>query len=146
MREIVMQFFEGEGIHVDEAEGVVMRVTIPAESARYDCLLRADNETGVLVFYTHCPVQVPAERMHAALELVARLNFDHTLGNLEIDVETGRMRFKTSIDVEGETLTEGLIANLVYANVASLEQMLPAITSVVLKQQTPSDALQALFA
>jgi len=146
MRDVVLEFFRGENLTVVTSDDGFMRITMPSERGPVSCALRADEGTGVVVFYSLCPIEVPAERMSAALELVARLNAGHVLGNLELDVDTGAIRFKTSIDVEGEALNEGLFANLVYANVASLEQMLPAITAVVIEQKSPRDAMRATAA
>jgi hypothetical protein len=143
MRDVVMRFFEGEGVKVEVVDGV-LRTAFSGENGRFLSFSRIDEDTGVFVFYSLAPVQVPADKLASALELVARLNYGHTLGNLEIDVESGEIRMKTSIDIEGEELTEGLVANVVYANLASLDQFLPAITAVVLKGVPPLDALKAL--
>lgn len=144
MRDVVMGFFRGEGIEVEEAEGGHLLVTFAGENGRFPCSVRADEDTRVFAFYSLCPLEVPAERMPAALELVARLNWGHALGNLEIDPDTGALRFKTSLDVEDEDLTEGLVANAVYANVASLERMLPAITAVVVDGRGVREAMRAI--
>jgi hypothetical protein len=144
MQDVVLRFFEGEGLVV-EMEDALIRVTIPAEAARYQCVARVDDTTGVFVFYTSCPLQVPRERMAAAAELVARLNFDHVLGSLDLDVDNGLLRLKNSIDVEGEELTEGLVANLVYGTVASLDQMMPAIRAVIESSMAPTDAVRAVY-
>lgn len=145
MREIVRAFFQSEEIPVEDAEdGKVLRVAFEGENGRFLGLARVHEGTSVLAFYTLCPIEVPAERMADALELVARLNNGHVLGNLELDVDEGTLRFKTSVDVEGAELTEDLVANVVYANVASLDQMLPAITAVVVKGTRPLDAVKAI--
>lgn len=145
MRDVVRAFFQSEEIAVEDAEeGKVLRVAFEGENGRFLGLVRVHEGTSVLAFYTLCPVEVPPERMTDALELVARLNNGHVLGNLELDVDDGTMRFKTSIDIEGAELTEDLVANVVYANVASLDQMLPAITAVVVKGTRPRDAVQAI--
>jgi hypothetical protein len=145
VREAVLTFFRQEQIAVETA-GDVVRVAFAGENGRFLCFARIDEETGVLAFYSLCPVEVPPERMAAALELVARFNHGHLLGNLELDVDTGELRCKTSIDVEGETLTPGLVAHVVYANVATLDRALPAITAVVVKGTPVRDALKALEA
>lgn len=145
MRDVLRAFFASEGIDVETADdGRVMRVAFQGENGRFLGFVRAGDAAGVLALYTLCPIEVPAERMSDALELVARLNATSVLGNLEIDVDSGALRYKTSIDVEGAELTEDLVANLVWSNVASLDRMLPAITAVVVKGAKPRDAVAAL--
>jgi hypothetical protein len=145
MRDVLLAFFASENIDVETADdGRVMRVAFQGENGRFLGFVRAGDAAGVLALYTLCPIEVPADRMSDALELVARLNSTSVLGNLELDVDAGTMRYKTSIDVEGAELTEDLVANLVWSNVASLDRMLPAITAVVVKGARPRDAVQAI--
>ena len=145
MRDVLLGFFASEGIPVETADdGRVLRVAFQGENGRFLGFVRAGDAAGVLALYTLCPIDVPADRMGDALELVARLNSSSVLGNLELDVDAGTLRYKTSLDVEGAELTEDLVANLVWSNVASLDRMLPAITAVVVKGARPRDAVLAI--
>jgi hypothetical protein len=152
MRDVVMSFFEGAGIKVepgvagDPGDEGVLRVGFIGENGCFSCAARVDEETGVLSFYTLCPFSVPQGRMAQALELVARLNWGHALGALELDVDTGELRFKTSIDVEGAGLDEALVGNLVYANVASIDSMLPALTAALVQGASVRAALASIQA
>ncbi|HEY4220942.1 MAG TPA: YbjN domain-containing protein [Myxococcota bacterium] len=145
MRDVVLGFCKGEGIEVrGTGDGAIFPVTFKGESGPIGGLMRVDEVTGVIAVYTVFAKTVPSQRMTAVLELVARLNFGHVLGNLEIDVDSGALRFKTSLDVEGEEVTEGLVANCVYANIASFEQMLPALTAVIDAGEPVPQALQRI--
>jgi hypothetical protein len=44
---------------------------------------------------------------------------------------SGEIRYKTSIDVEGSTLTFPQIKQLVYTNVMMMDEYLPGIISVI---------------
>src|SRR5262245_41600965 len=113
MRDVVLAFFDSEQIEIESEDHDVFHVAYRGESGRFRAIARIDEDTGVLAFCSLCPVEVPRERMAVALELVSRLNHGHVLGNLELDVDSGQIRFKTSLDVEGEELTEGLVANCI---------------------------------
>ena len=147
MRDVVLGFCKSENIEIESTQGErgdVLNVAFAGETGRLSGVLHVDENIGVLTVYSLCPVRVTPPRTAAALELVARLNFGHMLGNLEIDVDSGLIRFKTSIDVEGEELTDGLVANCVYANIASMEQMLPAIRAVVVEEVDVRAALRTM--
>ena len=45
--------------------------------------------------------------------------------------EFGELRFKTSIDVEGGQLTSTMVKNLVYTNLAVMDQYLPGLKKVI---------------
>ncbi len=46
----------------------------------------------------------------------AMANSDMIIGNFELDFHHGEIRYKRSIDVEGDRLSFACINNLVYAN------------------------------
>lgn len=63
------------------------------------------------------------------------------LGNFELDFSDGEIRYKTSIDVEGDRLTPALVQNLVYTNVMMMDQYLPGITAVLEQGLSPAEAI-----
>ena len=46
-------------------------------------------------------------------------NYGTLIGNFELDFKDGEIRYKTSIDVEGDRLTPALIKRLVYSTLAT---------------------------
>ncbi|WP_049790798.1 hypothetical protein [Trichormus azollae] len=53
-------------------------------------------------------------------ECITRANYGMIIGNFELDFNDGEIRYKTSIDAEGERLSFALIKQVVYANVTSI--------------------------
>ncbi len=49
----------------------------------------------------------------AVAEFITRANFGIVIGNFEIDFSDGEIRYKTSIDVEGDRPSFALIKRLV---------------------------------
>ncbi len=68
------------------------------------------------------------------------------IGNFELDFTDGEIRYKTSIDVEGDRLTSALIRQLVYANVTMMDEYLPGIKAVVEGELSPEDAIAKIEA
>jgi hypothetical protein len=64
-----------------------------------------------------------------------------TIGNFELDFADGEIRYKTSIDVEGVSLTFPQIKRLVYTNVTMMDEYLPGIMSVIDGDVLPEDAI-----
>ena len=63
------------------------------------------------------------------------------IGNFEINLDTGEIRFKTSIDVEGEYLTQALLLQVVAANVSTMDQYLISIQQIVAGELGPEAAI-----
>ncbi|NEQ30985.1 MAG: YbjN domain-containing protein [Leptolyngbya sp. SIO4C5] len=66
-----------------------------------------------------------------------------TVGNFELDFSDGEIRYKTSLDVEGDRLSQASIKQLVYTNVFTMDRYLPGIEAVI-KYGTNAEAAIAL--
>lgn len=102
-----------------------------------------ENEARV-VFYSVFTEHVPDHRRPAVSELFIRINFTLLVGSFDLDLSDGEARFRTSLDIEGGELTDGLLRQIVYANVTTMDEYLPAIQSVSGAEITPSEALAQL--
>ncbi len=112
----------------------------PGRHGTWRCRVRTREEERQLAFYSEAPTPVPRERLPAVLEFVARANQDMVLGNFELDVDTGEVRFKTSVAVGPSGLTLEVLRPLVHANVLTMDQYLPGLVAVVDGRQSPEDA------
>jgi hypothetical protein len=59
-----------------------------------------------------------------------------------MDYSDGEIRYKTSIDVENDKLSDAILRNLVYANLWTTDRYLPGILSVIYGDVTPVEAIQ----
>jgi hypothetical protein len=57
-----------------------------------------------------------------------------------LDFEDGEIRYKTSIDVEGDRLSPAMVQQLVYANVLTMHRYLPGIMRVIYGNVSPAEA------
>ncbi len=119
----------------------VLSTSVSADGLDWSCFARTLEEDEQFAFYSVLPVEVPAERRAAVCELITRANFGLVIGNFELDLADGELRFKTSIDVEGDRLTEALVRTLVYANVAVTRRYLPAVMGVTRFGVDPAEAV-----
>lgn len=97
-----------------------------------------------VAIYGVVPFAIRAERRAAALELLARINYGQVIGNFEMDLEDGEVRFKTSLDFDGAELTYNLLRQLFAANVSVMEHYLPVITAVCVEDRPVAHALAAV--
>lgn len=103
----------------------------------------AFEEDQQIAIYGVVPFAVSVERRPAATELVTRINYGHVIGNFELDLDDGELRFKTSLDFDGAELTAELLRQLFAANVAVMSHYLPAIQAVCLDGRAAAEALAA---
>ncbi len=74
-------------------------------------------------------------------EFLTRANYGLVIGNFEMDFGDGEVRYKTSIDVEGDRLTSALIKQMVYINVLMMDRYLPGIMKVAFGNADPARAI-----
>ena len=109
--------------------------------AKWICSAHSYEDRNQFVFYSNIPVQVPKEKRMLLSEFLNRANYRQVIGNWEIDLDRGLIRFKTSIDIEGVEFQEKLINYVIMPNVVAADKYLPGIVSVLDGQQSPKEAI-----
>ncbi|HMA36622.1 MAG TPA: YbjN domain-containing protein [Chloroflexia bacterium] len=143
--EPMQAFFKEDEWPITPVEGrPMLRMNFRGTNGRWMCLAQAREEQQEFIFYSVCDVNAPEERRAAMAEFLTRANYGLYLGNFEMDYSDGEIRYKTSIDVEGATLTAPLIKSLVYANVSLMDRYLPGIMSVLYAGTAPLEAIRKI--
>lgn len=103
-------------------------------------IVRVDLEE--FLFYAVAPVKVPEEVRVAVSEYLTRANYGLRIGNFELDYSDGEVRYKSSLDFEGQTLTADLIRNAMYPAVHTMDRYLPGLLRVSFGGSTPHEAIE----
>ncbi|MEL7039540.1 MAG: YbjN domain-containing protein [Cyanobacteria bacterium J06592_8] len=96
------------------------------------------------LFYSECPIQIPEELWPAVSDFLMRANYGMPIGNFEMNLENGQIRFKTGIDIEGDRLSVPLFKAMVKANLTMMAQYLPGIVLVGLEERSPQVAIESI--
>ena len=118
-----------------------LRLAFKGKNGQWDCYAKAREEQQQVVFYSICPVTALKPKRNKIAEFITRANYGLILGNFELDFNEGKIRYKTSIDVEDDRLTTALIRNLVYTNVLTMDQYLPGVLAVLEQDVAPEAAI-----
>lgn len=144
IRDVVVEYLEARDIpHVVDPSGSIVGLLSASEKGPwtvYIAMLEADEQ---VVVHSAFNPPVPEERRDAIALFLTRANYGILIGNFELDLDDGELRFKTSIDVRGDELTEALLDNLVVANVAMFDRYVPGIEAVV-RGEEPATAVAAI--
>ena len=116
-------------------------MTFSCENASYLCYARVREEQEQVMFYTIYPLRAPAERRTEAAEFVARVNYGLTMGNLELDVADGELRFKTSADVSVAPFSLPLLRSLMQTCIATADRYYPGFTALLYSDISPERAV-----
>jgi hypothetical protein len=142
---IVTRFFEEEEWVFDRVQGTdIITAGFRGENGSWRCYAQVDEEQEWFVFYSTLDSNIPEARRPAVAEFLTRANYGLVVGNFEMDFQDGETRFKTSINVEKDHLTVGLIEPLVYINLLMMDRYLPGIMRVAYGDKDPAEEVAAI--
>lgn len=122
----------------------ILRTGFSGKNGKWTCFAQAREDQAQFIFYSVCPNAAPDEKRIAAMEFITRANYELVIGNFEMDLNDGEIRYKTSVDVEGDELSPALIRQIVYYNVMTMNKYLPGLMSVLYANVTPVQAIKSI--
>jgi hypothetical protein len=143
--EACVAFFEAdEWPHERIQELPMVRSRYAGRNGNYDCWFQARPAEQQLMFYSRAPVNAPPNRRAALAEFFTRANYGMVVGNFELDMDDGEMRYKVSCDVEGVELHLTFLKNISYTAVVTLDRYLPGIMKVLYSEIDPAEAVREI--
>ncbi len=138
----IVRFFREDNWYFEQLPGKpILRLGFRGNNGSWNCYAQAREAQQQFVFYSILDVNVPPNRRQAMAEFLTRANYGLVIGNFEMDFNDGEVRYKTSIDVEGDRLTSALIKQMVYINVLMMDRYLPGIMKVAFGNADPAQAI-----
>lgn len=107
-------------------------------------LFRAQEKNKLLAVYGILPFLMPESHHSAAMLLITQLNYDMLIGNLEMDINDGEIRYKNAIDVEALGINGEIIEHLLQSVIA-MTTVANELFSDLLNNQNPTEDMQTLL-
>ncbi len=140
--ERVKAYFQAVGWPFTPVLDSAIVATFEGKNGAYNCFAQAREREHQLIFYAVSPLVTPPERIGEMMEFLTRANRGLFLGNFELDLEDGEIRFKTSVGVENDVLTPALIAQVVYPNLATMDPYQAGITAIIQHGASAAEAIE----
>ena len=135
-------FLKVTGWEVDEEiGGQTLKINVRGKNGNWVAHAIPIEDANQALFVSICPIQAPESKRASMAEFITRANFGLRMGNFEMDYNHGDIRYKTSIDVEGTSLTHPLVQQLVTINLEMMDRYLPGIMRVIEKDMVPEEAI-----
>ncbi len=120
---------EGDGSDDDGDDRLSFPVDVLPVGWRVHVWIRV-AEHQVLVHSVY-PALVPEDRRAAVGRFLHRANFGAILGNFELDLDDGEVRYRTSIEVGDLHPSPGLLRPLFVANIGTCHRYFPGLAAVI---------------
>ncbi len=135
------QLHSDDGAHSEAIH--TLQLAIQGRHGSWACTIRLFEQTQRLVVYSQMAEAVPeSERVRLAL-MLTRINYGLVLGNFELDLDDGELRYKTSLVAEAMPLNATIVRNLVYGNFFGLDLYIRALQAALADPQADTIALIA---
>ena len=121
-------------------------LSLRMRNKRLDCgyLFRVQERNKLLAVYGILPFLIPESHQSAAMLLMTQINYDVVIGNLEMDVNDGEIRYKNAIDIEAVGLDDDILEHLLQSIVA-MTTVAHEIFSDLVNNQNPAEELPDLL-
>lgn len=136
-------FFEKDDWHFTPMDDQpVLRMAFKGDTEAFNCFAQALEERSQFTFYSVAPFNVPLAQRPAVIEFVTRANYGMFVGNFEMDLSDGEVRYKTSADVADTDMPFALFKSNVVQNVLTMDRYLAALKTVSEGEATAEEAIK----
>lgn len=140
--ETLGQFLQDDGWYPQLLEGKhIYRIGYSGTNGQIAGYAQVAIQSEQFIFYAVSPVKAPEDARLRLAEFLTRANYGLRIGNFELDFNDGEVRYKSSIDFEGEALTPALIRNAMYPAVQTMDHYLAGLMAVMYGGKTPAEAI-----
>ena len=140
--EVVAKFLDEDGWFPAPIDGTTaFRSGFNGDSGKFRVITHVNVELEQLYIYVMAEVNVPEETRSAVSEFVTRANYGMRIGNFELDLNDGEVRYKSSLDFEGHELPNRLISNAIYPAVTTMDRYFPSLMRVAFGGATALEAV-----
>lgn len=126
---------------VDEAN-LAFHLAYLGSHGRLEISLRLDPDSEHFMVRVQAPVAVPERARAAAAEFLTRANYGLQVGNFELDLRDGEVRFKTGYIFEDIGITPRAVHNHLYAALNAMERYLLGLLAVSTGAKNPAQAIR----
>jgi hypothetical protein len=138
----ILEYFEREGWNYRRlGNHQALEMGVVGENGSYRLVAVVDDERSIVRFLTIIDGKIPDPRIDDVMEYLTRANYGLLLGNFELDLGDGEVRFKCSIDTEETGLSYTQYQNLLYVSVAMMDRYYPGLQKVIQGAAEPLAAI-----
>ncbi len=122
-----------------EEEGIFF-LGINGQFSRFHCIADLKEDMKVFLFYAICSINISQDKIDLISKFLTKINYGRMIGNFELDMNDGEIRYKVSLNYEDIELTNTIIHNIVSTCIPSMDMITPVIGGLVYGNLTLEEA------
>jgi len=126
----VTSYLDRKGLKYENAMNMAAIVMIRGKNGQFNLVIQVREDDQQLVAYSVNPSTTSLERLDEMAIFVTLANYGIFIGNFELDMRDGEVRYKASYALFNETLSDEALAALIQHSVGTFDQYAPGIRAV----------------
>jgi hypothetical protein len=119
-----------------------VQLFITGDAAVYNCRLQLTHDEELIQARVHYPVAARDPKIRPLVaEALARANNGMSIGNFDIDMDTGDISFHLSQVIRDRGLDDDVIGGIFSVGLTTADRYFPAVMRVMFAGHTPADAV-----
>jgi len=142
LKQVVIDFMKAEDLKF-RAEADVLFLSFGGKTLSYEAVFDTKEDKGIVLFYMFGPVKVPVNKRAIVSEFLTRANYGLQVGNFEMDLEDGEVRYKATLVAEGVVPKAATMKRMMYPAILTMNRYYPYVLEICFGTATPKDAIAA---
>lgn len=128
--------------NVENAKRII-RFGVKAENGKLDVIIHWQESTNIVKCFSILPNNIPENKRVTVVDFLNRANYGLNIGNFELDMEDGEVRYRTFLlDYREVDMQE--IQHFIHVNLNMMDKYMSGILQVSLAGTSPADAIKAI--
>lgn len=123
----------------DDKNGVI-KLEICGINTDFYSFLLVDEEQESLLCNTHINQKIPPSLRLEVCDFMCRVNYELSNGNLEMDMDTGEIRYRTYLDLADAHPSQEQILNIIWNGVVGFDTYYPGLMKLIYGDYTAEEA------
>lgn len=125
-----------------EEENNRIRFSMDTDAMKEVRFMAYKENPQTMLFLTYLPMKVAEDKRAAVSEYLTRANYGLHVGNFEMDMEDGEVRYKTTGVTDADTMPSlDVIRRLTYIGFSMFDRYIPSLLSIIYGGKTPAEAI-----
>ena len=140
--EQAVQFFRDDGWLIRVDGDSILRTSCRGLHGEWGCSAHILTEPARVVVYSEFSFLVSHRKRASVVDYLTRANYGLIIGNFDMDMDNGHVRYKTSLAAGDSAEFAVLFRTLVYTNVRMMDKYMPGLMAVLYEGTAPSAAIE----
>lgn len=138
---------ERDGKYEKDKKNNLIKIRVEGDHTAYHMVFAAKEKEQELILYVMFPDDIPESKRLAVAEYLTRANYGLPIGNFQLDMDDGELRFKVGVDITGSDLVPTMLSNMVFSVAQpTMDKFYPGIMAICYGDKSAEEAIAAVEA